>query len=75
MTRDTRAHADRLSEVLDAARGALVAEGARAQSAARETEIAQARAQLAAAEQAAQRARARLDGLLGLATTPAVGGR
>ncbi len=42
MTRDTRAHADRLSEVLDAARGALVAEGARALEAAREAEIAQA---------------------------------
>jgi len=75
MTRDTRAHADRLSEVLDAARGALVAEGARALEAAREAEIAQAQAQLAAAEQAARRARAHLDGLLGLATTPAAGGR
>jgi len=75
MTRDTRARADRLSEVLDAARGALVAEGARALEAAREAEIAQAQAQLAAAEQAAQRARAHLDGLLGLATTQVAGGQ
>jgi len=75
MTRDTRAHADRLTEVLDAARGALAAEAQQARVAAGQAEIAQARAAVVAADQAAHRARVHLDALLGLATTPAVGGQ
>ncbi len=75
MAWDTRARADRLELALAAATSALAAEAQQALVVARQAEIAQAQAAVVAADQAAQRARAHLDGLLGLATTPAVGGQ